>query len=88
MGMALQNLTILIASLILLVFVKTDITLYLSWAVMGMVTVRSLLSGLSAGAISALILMQSIIFGLGMWYVFAPQRFIELMFVLGFVKNL
>jgi len=77
------NVPLLIGSLAILLIFKSDITLYLTFAVMAALSVRVLITDHSPAARGTLFLIQATIFGIGIWYVFYPERFTEMLMLFG-----
>lgn len=77
------HLPVLGASLALLLFFKSDITLYLSIALVITLSIRTLFSEASPASRATLFLIQAVMFGMGMWYALFPERFAQLLMLLG-----
>ena len=75
----LQNLVLILITLLILFNHKADYTLYLAIAAIVIASVRIVFIDSSGTTKVTLFLMQSFLFSLAMWYVFFPRHIHELL---------
>jgi len=75
----LQNLALILITLLILFNHKADYTLYLAIAAIVTASVRIVFIDSSGTTKVTLFLMQSFLFALAMWYVFFPRHIHELL---------
>jgi len=71
----LQNLAVILASLLILANHRADYTLYIAVAAIIVTSIRLAFSGGDPGNKITVFLVQSFIFALFMWYILFPQHF-------------
>ena len=71
----LQNLVLIVVTLIILIFHKADYTLFMSITWIFIASVRIMFINGSASTKVTYFLIQSLIFSLVIWYVLYPQQF-------------
>ncbi len=75
----LQNLAVILASLLVLANHRADYTLYIAIAAILLTSIRLMFTKGSGSLKVSLFLIQSFIFAFAMWYILYPSRFKEIL---------
>ena len=75
----LQNLAVILASLLVLGNHRADYTLYIAIAAIVLTSIRLMFTKGSGSAKVSLFLIQGFIFAFAMWYLLFPGRFIDIL---------
>ena len=75
----LQNLAVILASLLILGNHRADYTLYIAIAAIALTSIRLMFTKGSGSLKVSLFLMQGFIFAFAMWYILYPSRFKEIL---------
>lgn len=75
----LQNLAVILASLLVLGNHRADYTLYIAIAAIILTSIRLIFVKGSGNLKISLFLVQGFIFAFAMWYILFPERFIDLL---------
>ena len=75
----LQNLAVVLTSLLILANHRADYTLYITIAAIALASIRLIFATGSGSAKVTLFLIQSFIFAIVMWYILYPRLFVDLL---------
>ena len=75
----LQNLAVILASLLVLANHRADYTLYIVIAAIALTSIRLMFTSGSGSLKVTLFLIQGFIFAFAMWYILYPSRFKEIL---------